>query len=313
MNTKQIYNSLLLSKNPSIGYRTMIELLDFPESDPTVIQSKANVLKSADVKKLFSLMHPDGYWLQKHPKKNIFLGEGVEYGAFATTHYILSYLAEMGLTKEHPLIAKAADRYLSLIKPDGDWWNHMSCLNGLNIRTFIRLGYKNDERLQRVIELMLSTNRADKGFLCDMHEKRSKKKKSCFRGTLKMLIAFCELPEYYNHPRVTQLIEYFLSRNAIFDSTKTHWVNSDINRFAFPITWGANTWEVVFALSKMGFGNDERLSAAWRLIESKLDSNGFVTIDWTPAQCPVKFGKRNNPNEWITLYYEIAKKYKSEL
>lgn len=309
---KTIQNSLICSDNPAIKYRTLTELAGFSIDSPEVLELKSKILEMPDVKKVFALMHPDGYWLQKNTRTGITSGDGVEYGAFATTHFILSYLSEMGLSKEHPKIALAAERYLNLVQPDGDWWNHLSCLSGLNIRTFIRLGYRNDQRLQSSINLMLKTNRSDKGYLCDMHERRSKKKKSCYRGTLKMLLAFSELPEYYHHPRVLQLIDYFLERNGIYNSSKTEYVNSDITRFSFPVIWRANTWELLYAFSKMGYGKDKRLHDAWKLIESKTQSNGFINLDWSPVQCPINFGKREKPNEWLSLYIELSKKYKSE-
>ena len=69
------------------------------------------------------------------------VGSGVEYRNAATTHYCLSYLAELGMDKTDPRISTAADRYLNLQKPDGDFMLHLSCLLGMNIRTFTMLGY----------------------------------------------------------------------------------------------------------------------------------------------------------------------------
>jgi hypothetical protein len=92
-------------------------------------------------------MHPDGYWLQRNPRTKEYVGDGVVYGSFATTHFCLAYLAELGMDGSHPQVAKAAERYLNLQKPDGDWWDHFSCLIGYNIRTFILLGYREDERV----------------------------------------------------------------------------------------------------------------------------------------------------------------------
>jgi hypothetical protein len=312
LEAESVWDQLLKSENPAIRYRVLTELIGISETNPKILNLKLEIELMPDVVKVFKSMHPDGYWLQKNPRTGRIAGDGVEYGAFATTHFILSYLSELGLTNEHPLISKAAERYLNLISPDGDWWNHMSCLTGLNIRTFIKLGYRNDERLQRAIDLMLNTHRFDNGYLCDMHEMRSKRKKSCYRGALKMLLAFSELPEYYNHPRVQQLIEYFLNRDVIFNSNKSAYVNSDINRFSYPIIWRANTWETLYALSKMGCGNHPKLQKAWQLIENKRDISELILLDWTPVQCPIKFGKRNNPNEWITLNVELAKKFRKE-
>jgi hypothetical protein len=306
-----VQKQLINSQNPPIRYRALTELADIPKTDPEIVDLKSKIELLPDVVQVFKSMLPDGYWLQKNPRTGKITGDGVEYGAFATTHFILAYLSELGFTKEHPLVFKASERYLNLIDNDGNCWNNMSCLNGLNIRTFVRIGYYGDERLQKVIDGMLNTPRKDFGYLCDMHEKRSKNNKSCYRGAAKMLLAFSEIPELYNHPRVKQLIDYFLKRDAIFNSQKTNYVNSDITRFSFPIIWRANTWEVVYAMSKMGYGNLPHLDKAWELIESRKNDSGKILLDWSPQQIPFKFGKRNQESEWLMFYFELANKYRS--
>ena len=54
----------------------------------------------------------------------------------------------------------------------------------------IRLGYRGDPRVQKAIDLMLSTARPDGGYLCDLHEKPNRRPpKSCVRGSAKALLA----------------------------------------------------------------------------------------------------------------------------
>ncbi|MBP7652340.1 hypothetical protein KA977_02890 [Candidatus Dependentiae bacterium] len=310
-NNNKTIEWLLDSDDVSIRYRTLTELLDIPETDKKVSSLKRQISESKPVKDILDNMHPDGYWLQKKSTTGEMIGDAIEYGAFATTHFCLSYLAELGMTKESPEIAKACERYLNLQKEDGDYWNHMSCLTGYNIRTFIRLGYKNDFRIQRSINLLLYTNRFDNGYLCDMHEKRNKKSKSCIRGAVKVLLAFAELPEYWNHPRVKNLIDYFLKRDAIFKTAdKNKIVNEDINRLSYPIIWRANIYEILYALSKMGYGKERRLERAWSHLEARQTNNGKYILDWTPVQCPWKIGKRKLENNWVTFYVLLAMKYK---
>ncbi len=297
-------------ENPSVRYRTLVELLDMGATAEALEASRA-VFESAPVKALLKAMHPDGYWLQKNQRTGRFLGDGVEYGSFGTTHFCLSYCAELGLDRRHPLVAKAAERYLGLQKKDGDWWLHLSCLFAYNIRTFIKLGYREDERVQKTVNLMLDKERLDGGYLCDIHEKPGKKpSKSCIRGAVKALVAFTELPEYREHERCRQLTDYFLNRNGIYKSNDhTCFVNDDIKRDSFPIIWRTNLWEILYALSKMGFGKDERLKDAWDVLSSRCNPDGRYILDYTPAQCPWKVGKAGEPNKWITFYCMLAAKY----
>ena len=206
---------ILEPENPSVRFRTLTELLDRGGSEEALEAQRA-IAASAPVSKLLQAMHPDGYWLQKNPRTGQVLGDGAEYGSFGTTHFCLSYCAELGLDKSHPLVAKAAARYLGLQREDGDWLGHYSCLYAYNIRTLVKLGYAGDERVRRSIELMLGTLRPDGGYLCDIHEKPNRKPpKSCIRGCAKALLAFAELPEYWRHPRCLALVDYFMNRNGI--------------------------------------------------------------------------------------------------
>lgn len=305
----EVFEWLLASDNPSVRYRTLVELMDRGGSEEA-LEAKKAILESKPVRKLMEAMHPDGYWLQKNYKGRI-TGDGVEYGSFGTTHFCLSYCAELGLDRSQPFIEKAASRYLGLQKEDGDWWEHISCLYGYNIRTFVMLGYRDDKRVQKAIDLMLCTKRPDGGYLCDMHEKgKGKPPKSCIRGSAKALLAFSALPEYWEHERCLKLADYFLNRNGIYrNSDPKVFACRDMEGDSFPIIWGTNVWEILYALSRMGYGKDERLREAWRVMESRKDADGRYLLNQTPGQCPWKVGKAGEPNQWITLYCMLAEKY----
>jgi hypothetical protein len=310
----EVIRWLLQGDEPSLQLRTLRELLEVQDDMPEMRRAKSAILGSSPVLDLLGKMHPDGYWLQQNPRTKVYVGNDVLYGSFGTTHFCLAYLAELGLDRTQPEVEKAAERYLNLQQPDGDWLNHYSCLLGYNIRTFLLLGYRDDARLKRSIDLMLQTIREDGGYLCDWHEGKYKTRqvKSCIRGSVKCLLAFMELPEYWEHPRCKQLLDYFLRRGGIFQSNSPDiFVNKDMQRFSFPITWRANLWEILLGLSKMGHGNDERLQAAWDVLKSKADEAGLYRLDWTPTECPWKVGKLGEINKWITFYVELAKKYKT--
>jgi hypothetical protein len=259
-------------------------------------------------------MHPDGYWLQQNPVTRRYVGDGVEYGSFATTHYCLGYLSELGISRKTKEVEIAAERYLNLQSPDGDWYNHFSCLYGCNLRTFIRLGYRDDERIGRTIDLLLSSIRFDNGYLCDMHEPKSgrRKVKSCIRGSLAALEAFVELGEaYWNTPECIRLQQYFLDRNGIYKKNNLNeYVNKDVQTLVFPFHWRAGLLQILYCLSRMGHGEDARLKDAWALLEAKMDDQGRFPLEWAPTQCPWKVGQRGKENKWVTFYAYLALKYK---
>jgi hypothetical protein len=310
---EEVVRWLLEPEEPSVRYRTMVELLDYPGDDARVLEAKGRIPGSTPVQAIFEKMHPGGYWLQRNPRTKEVVGDGLMYGSFGTTHFCLSYLAELGMDNGDERIVRAAERYLGLQREDGDFLNHYSCLIGYNVRTFTKLGYRDDERVQRSIDLLLGTERADGGYLCDTHEGKYKTRpvKSCVRGSLKALLAFSLLPEYWGHESVRRLVDYFLGREGIYRTTDLdELVNKDMTRNSFPVTWRANVFEVLLALSRMGLGGDERLSRAWRHMDLRRDARGRYPLDWNPRQAPWKVGKRGEPNKWVTFYSYLAHKYR---
>jgi hypothetical protein len=305
----RIIDWLLEESDPSIRYRTLTELLGEDPDSAEVRESKRRIPVSKPVVSILSQMHPEGYWLQKNPRTGEVVGDGVLYGAFATTHYCLAYLAELGMRRDHPELARAADRYLGLQAADGDFMRHFSCLFAYNIRTFAMLGYRQDPRVQKTIDLMINTVRKDGGYLCDMHEGKTRKRtvKSCIRGSCKALLAFSDLPEYKEHPRCQAVKDYFLRRGGIYrmgDPSKT--VNRDVTNTIFPIHYRAGLLDILYALSKLGCGRDPRLVNAWRVLETKKDRKGGVKLDWTPVQVPFEVGTRGKSNKWTTFYACLA-------
>jgi len=106
-------------------------------------------------------------------------------------------------------------------------------------------------------------------------------------------------------------MDYFLLRDGIFKRTNLKdFVNKDMERNSFPITWRTNVFEILLALDKMGYGKHSRLKRAWDFLDAKADKKGRYVLDWTPEQSPWKVGKRNQPNNWITFYAHLAHKFK---
>ena len=307
---------LLEEDNPSLRYRTLTELFDVDPGDPRARATKDLVPASSQARAVLDRMHPDGYWQQRNPRSGEVLGGGVEYGAFATTHFCLAYLAELGLDRQDPRVAEAADRYLALQQPDGDFWRHFSCLYAYNIRTFLMLGYSGDPRLRKTIDLMLGTERPDGGYLCDMHEGKpgGKKSRSCIRGSVKALLAFSMLPELWGSGRCRDLVGYFLRRDGIFRTDDpTGPVNRDVTWTIFPIHWRAGLPEVLLALSGMGYGRRPELDRAWAILAGKRADQGKYILDWTPTQALLKGGRRGEPSKWITFYALLALKYRDSI
>ncbi|MBY8984371.1 MAG: hypothetical protein KGD65_04830 [Candidatus Lokiarchaeota archaeon] len=311
---KNVTEWLLEEENPSIRYCTMRELQEVPESDPNLQLVKNQISSYQPVKNMLDAMHPEGYWEVFSPKTKKSYGKGVEYRQ-DSTHFILGYLAELGMTREDPKIEKAANRYLSLQQPDGDFIGHSSCLLGMNIRTFIFLGFKDDPRLKKTINLMKKLVRHDDGYLCDRYEGKRKRSpvKSCVRGSVKVLHALAELPELWDESFSKKIVDYFLNRNILYKTTEPEtYVNKDAGLTIFPFNWRFGLIDILLPLAKMGYGKDVRMESAWKVLVRHKTVEGKYICDWILNNKYWKIGKSGLANKWITFYAYLCLKYKEK-
>jgi hypothetical protein len=308
---QNILDWLLEEDNPSVCYRTLTELLGCSRGDPPVERAREAILTSPPVLKIFARMHPDGFWLHKGK------GAGVSYATPSSTHFILSHLAELGLDREEPRLARAVERYLSLSEPDRpnpQIWeippetrNHQSCLYAFNLRTFLRLGYRDDPRVQERVRVLLEDWRHDGGYLCDRPSFKPNTK-SCIRGALKALSAFALLLETWQSERCQALVDYFLRRRVFYRTDRPgEVVRGELVSLLFPFDYRGSLLEPLLALGRMGYGRHPALADAWSALAARRDVEGKYPLDWKPTT-HFDPGPRSRPNKWTTFYAYLALK-----
>lgn len=94
----QVIEWLLEKNNPSVRYFTLTHILDNPEPDPDVIQSKEAIMKTGVVPKILAKQHIDGYW--ETPKR-------FYTAKYKGTVWQLIILAELGVDSTDQRIKKA--------------------------------------------------------------------------------------------------------------------------------------------------------------------------------------------------------------
>jgi hypothetical protein len=293
---ENVINWLLESKSPSIRYRTEREMLG---KTPNV-DLRIEIVESKPVQKIFSKMHPDGFWLHRDK------GDGIDYAMSSSTHFVLSYLAELGLDKSNEIVNLAVSRYLDL--PEQDFQTKQSCLYAHNLRTFILMGYRVDDRIRKRVETLLENVRHDGGYLC-IRKNFSEKTKSCIRGTIKALMAYSELPELWEHESCQRTVQYFLNRNIYFKHPDLSEKIRGGMGTIFPFAISSSLLEPLYALSKMGYGKHPALKDAWEQLEKRKTIDGKYILDWHPPSLFTP-GKKKEPNEWVTFYAILAKKFR---
>ncbi len=300
----EILEWLLEGDDVSVRYRTLSELLDRGANDRELREAKAAVPDSPAATRLFTPMRPDGSW------KYAYAHSGCRYLFFVMTS--LSWAAELGLDRGDERVSRAVRHMFSMQREDGDFHRHYSCYNGLILRTLNRLGFGRDPHTALLRKLLLASSRHDGGFHCDIRPRRKANvsaHKSCFRGSLEVLLAFAEDQSLRKSEQAKPLVDYFLRRHVFFrtdDLTKP--VVKRIIMLSFPFTYMPGLIEPVYALSTMGYGNRKEMKEAWALLASKRDADGRLPLERSVVWPHIRVAPRGRPSKWLTLYACLAEK-----
>ena len=279
-----IINWLSENNNPAIEYRTKKELLEEKADNSKVIDWVKKILP-ADWK------HAKGLWL--------------------TYHY--TTIAESGLDgsefdiKEKDII----DCYKN--KPF-----EYGCDDFMLLRALIKLGY--EEVLQKIgiMEALDKKLLSDGGFLCiNFLKKKGNMSKSCVKCNNMALLFLSECKKKNIKTSIEdRILQYFWDHNLFYKSndlsslileTREGWRTID-TFFPFEVM-RVGIQNIVEAFSVLGYGNDSRLKAAWKLLEAKADKEGKYILDGTLSKPYLPKEKTGKPSKWVTFYALMGKKY----
>ena len=300
---------LLEESDPSVRYRTLTELCDYPQDHVEVIEARDRIPDSKAVAKVLAQIRDDGEWPWS--------------GSYDSPELGIGYLGELGLSRSHPTVNRAIDVFLSRQYGDGclpnsytmregaddPQRNDQSCYYALTIRGLIRLGYQDDERVQKAIQFTLSESRWDGGYLCTKSYVKADTR-SCIRGSKNVLLLFSELPGLWETQECKGLVDYFLDRKVFYHrNDHTRFVRGHPRTY-FPFHYRFGILEPLYALSKMGYGNHAALTEAWGFLDEKNDGSGRFILDWRMPRCSFNPGKKGQANKWVTLYVCLAAKHR---
>jgi len=313
-----VINWLLEEENPSVRYFTLTSLLDMKQDDPIVIQARENIMLDGPVPKILSKQNEDGSWS---------VPERFYTDKYKGTVWTLLILAELGADPHDPQIKKACEFILEhsqCIENGG--FSHMQsaktkqglpsgvipCLSGNMVYALIKLGYLEDERVQRGIAWITKYQRADDG-----NKVRSKDdeynrlftcfgKHSCHMGVAKALKALAIIPDDKltgeTRAKRDELVEYFLIHHI---HKKSHQIDEIARpgwlKFGFPLMYQTDVLELAGIMTDLKI-KDARLSEALQIIRDKQDKDGRWELENTfNGKTITAIEKKGSPSKWITL------------
>ncbi|RME81377.1 MAG: nitrogen fixation protein NifH, partial [Caldilineae bacterium] len=257
--------------------------------------------------------YPEGYWIKP--------GGGYS-PKYRSTLWQIRFLADFGADGRHPRVRRACEYVLAhSLTANGAFSAYQKpapsgavlCLNGNLAHALIRLGYRQDARVQKVIEWLAGAITGEEGF-------RYHKSATCgpgFRcavnggqpcawGANKALKALLAIPPQLRSARQRRALDagaaFLLGHDpAKADYPYTQRVSSTWFKLGFPLTYWSDVLETVENLVALGFGHDPRLAPALAWIMEKRDADGRWPNE-NPLAGKTWFApeRRGGPSKWVT-------------
>ena len=268
MAPRPVVEWLLEEEQPAVRYRTMVELLHHPPDDPDVRAARAAVPLRGWAAEILAARSPDGRWES---------GPSLYSPKYTATNWQMLLLSDLGITREHPPLAEAAERWMRhFATKDGGLGGNSKgtphhCVAGNLARAAIRFGYADDGRVRRTMEWLEATADPKGGWSCWGIGRNL----DSWEG----LSAFAEYPRAKWTAGMTRSVErgaeFFLERELHRQGDRyAPWY-----RFHHPVHYYYDILVGLDVLTRLGYGSDPRLAVALDLLEQKRRPDGRWNLD----------------------------------
>jgi hypothetical protein len=298
---REVIDWLLEEDQPSVRYRALRDLLDLPQDDSDVRDALSGIPRLGWAAEILKLQSPKGWWES---------GRNLYWPKYSATNWRALVLSDLGLTKEDPRVEKTAELILHkwLFRP---WTKEESevCIVGNTARMLTRFGYGDDPHVKRLFHSLTESQKEDGGWHCFGGDKGSL---DCWEG----LAAYATLSKSRRTRRIMRSIErgaeFYLERRLYDDGERRYlpWF-----RFHYPVHYYYDILVGLDVLTRLGYGDDERLRPALEILKEKRSVDGKWLLDkvhpdlgrganYGPFKKPSKrftLEQEGDPSKWITL------------
>ncbi|HVH14896.1 MAG TPA: hypothetical protein VNA15_04160 [Candidatus Angelobacter sp.] len=181
-------------------------------------------------------------------------------------------------------------------------------MTGNMARTLHVLGYNTDSRVRKAIDWLPKAQLEDGGWNCDYPEYQGiKVRHSSFMSTIEPLWAYSEIPKQRLTRRIRRSIERgaeFLLMHRLYKADHHEWMpmNPTFTSLHFPMYYYYDALHGLRVLTKLGYGDDERMRDAAHLVMSKRRPDGrwVLESDWfsQPAESTPWLSKKPGERPW---------------
>lgn len=301
----------LLDGDPWVRYQTKLELLNEPKK--SLKSLKSEIITHPQIQQIIKeLTNWPGKVLNSHRSA-------------AQSFHKLSFLADLGLTKEDKEIDIISKKVMKHISKEGlfelstnipkhfggsgkDEWAWALCDAPLILYSLLKFGYK-DEKVLKGVKYILTLIR-DNGWPCKVSDELGKfrgpgkKDDPCPFATLACLKMLTQVEDSKNSKQAKIGVECLL--NLWQNSKKLHpyifYMGNDFRKLKAPLFW-YDILNVADVLSQFEFARkDKRFLDMIKVIKSKADKDGKYTAESVYREFKdYEFGQKKTPSRWVTL------------
>jgi len=285
----------------------MLDLLDQPEDDPAVKDARRKIGKKGWAGRILALQKPGGYWEEV---------DNLYRPKYVATIWRFIVLSDLGLTAKDPRMRKTCRLFLErYAHPDGGFGRTSShfCSSANITRTLIRCGYEDDQRVRSALNWLVRQQKEDGGWHCFGYAYGTL---DCWEG----LAAYAAFPRWKWSRSIKRSAERgaeFYLHKRLFRQGKKHY--GPWFRFHYPVHYYYDILVGLDVLTSLGYGDDERLQPALKVLLKKRRADGRWNLDavhpdvapddpyqprppWEPRiPTPFSFERQGAPSKWITL------------
>lgn len=285
---------LLEPSEPAMRYLASRDLLGRRPTERSLARLRSEIPKRGWAAKILAKQRERTWWATKttcyHPK-------------FRSTIWQVQVLADFGMSRREERIGNAVDFWFDLHYNPKDggyspgsrkekWFSSHLCTTGNMVRSLIRLGYLEDERVQSAIEWLVDEQYPDGGWDCFA-------RKDATIDAWEAMSAFAEIPPNRRSAGVRTAIEkgadFFLGRRLLHEGDhfdRWWWLRYPWHYF-YDVLVGLDF------ITNLGYGRDPRAGEALDHLVSKRRPDGRWELDHTNGNFVIE--SRHKPSKMITF------------
>ncbi len=303
----RVLDWLLEEDQPSVRYRTLVDLLGHKPGEPDVGEARLAIPQVGWARDLLRRQKPAGYWEAHEPRTVREWVSFLRFPTFQSSVWKGMVLADLGLTSADPRIRSFTDRVFQHLLPLSSPLNLYTeevCIVGNVARMLTRFGYGGDRRVRKLVDWMIEDQREDGGWNCAPGAP----------GTLdcwEALAAFAAIPKVSRSAAMDRAIsrgaEFYLERKLFEEGPRyAPWF-----RFHYPTHYFYDVLVGLDVLTDLGYAEDRRLRPALQVLRDRQRTDGTWLLDrvhpdteprtTTKKVKPLTLERAGNSSKWITL------------